>query len=234
MKAYTSVVLAAASSVMSGASMWLDAPAGTVAATLRKKAAPRARRCAGHRVERWSVFDKLRVLFFTTSVLCWRANREGRRKFDFRRHLRRAAELFPQPRYGVSFRKVSVKRVSVKKKDDAGRKSRFRSVVPLPSFRLRGGRMSDTALGKACGQGRVKGRAASTDRSNKPLEDARTHVDRAALMAARVPTAAPGAAPQRSDRRTSSTLPRCEAAKKIRPRVSGRARLQGSATCRPG
>ena len=53
-------------------SMWLDAPAGTLAAMLRKKAAPRlrARRCVCDRVERCSVFDKLRVLFITINVLC--------------------------------------------------------------------------------------------------------------------------------------------------------------------
>ena len=38
--AYTSVVLAAGSSVTSGASMWLDARAGVIAAMLAKKIAP--------------------------------------------------------------------------------------------------------------------------------------------------------------------------------------------------
>jgi HupE/UreJ protein len=71
------------------------------------------------------------VLFITTNVLC--LNEQGRRDFDFRRHLRRAAQLFPSLGTARASEKFQ-KKASVKKMDGAGRRSQFRCVIPLPSF----------------------------------------------------------------------------------------------------
>src|SRR5262249_60167801 len=69
-KAYRSVGWAAASSVMSGASMWLDARAGVMAAMPANRMAPRARRWAVHRFVRVSDSDKLRMLCVTVDFPC--------------------------------------------------------------------------------------------------------------------------------------------------------------------
>lgn len=138
------------------------------------------------------------------------------------------------------------------KMDDVGRKSQFRCAASSPSFSR--GRMSDTGLGKHAVSGRIKvairakrGWPGKTRIRNQTVtverhlpivqavgrKNVRTRADKPALIIIRAPTAAPGAAPKQSARRTSSTPPHCEAANNIRAGVSRRARPRGSATCRP-
>jgi hypothetical protein len=126
--------------------MWLDAPAGAEKEGRAKGDAmrwPSLRATAGFRQVAGAIYHEECPLL--------ESEQGGPPEFDFRRHLRRAAQLFPQRRYGVSFQKVSGKRISVKKMDDAGRKItialRRNVAVFLPC-----GRTSDTELGKACGR----------------------------------------------------------------------------------
>ena len=176
-------------------------------------------------------------------------------EFAFRRHPRRAAQPFPLRRYGVSFRKVSVtvkNSVTVKKWMTSAENHNF--VVPHHRHLFPRGRMSDTGLGKHAVSGRIKvairakrGWPGKTRIRNQTVtverhlpivqavgrKNVRTRADKPALIIIRAPTAAPGAAPKQSARRTSSTPPHCEAANNIRAGVSRRPRPQGSAICRP-
>ena len=193
------------------------------------------------------------MLCVTADIPCSRANKAA--GIDFRRHSRKSGASHSPARYGVRFRKVSVTEknsATAKKMDDVAENHNF--VVPHHRHLFAHGRMSDTGLWKHAVSGRIKvairakrGGPGRTRIRNQTVtverhlpivqaagrEKVRMRVDKPALITARAPTAAPGAAPKQFARRTSSTPPHCEAANNIRAGVSRRPRPQGSATCRP-